>query len=66
MATYNIKITETMAREICVEAGNELEAVSEAMKKYQDRKYVLFPGVHVSTDFELVDKEAKELLRAAI
>ncbi len=55
MDTYTIKITEIMEREICIEASNELEALSEAMQKYQDRKYVLFPGIHVSTDFEISD-----------
>lgn len=57
METYTIKITEIMEREICIEASGELEALSEAMKKYQDRKYVLFPGIHVSTDFFIVDEE---------
>lgn len=56
METYTIKIVETMEREICIEATNELDALSNAMKKYQDRKYVLFPGVHVSTDFNIVDE----------
>jgi len=55
METYTIKITEIMEREICIDASNELEALSEAMQKYQDRKYVLFPGVHVSTDFDIVE-----------
>lgn len=66
MAAYNIKITETMEREICIDASNELEAISEAMKKYQDRKYVLFPGVHVSTDFDIVDESFSERFKAAI
>jgi len=58
METYTIKITEIMEREICIEASNELEALSSAMKKYQDRKYVLFPGIHVSTDFNIIEEEA--------
>ena len=66
MASYNIKITETMEREICVEANGELEAISQAMKKYQDRKYVLFPGVHVSTDFDIVDESYENGFKAAI
>ncbi|MCK5758923.1 MAG: hypothetical protein KAH14_07500 [Clostridiales bacterium] len=57
METYTIKITEIMEREICIEASNELEALSGAMKKYQDRKYVLFPGIHVSTDFNIIEEE---------
>ena len=44
-----------MEREICIEAPDELEALTEAMQKYQDRKYVLFPGIHVSTDFDIVE-----------
>ena len=56
MKTYTIKITEIMEREICIEASNELEALSGAIKKYQDRKYVLFPGIHVSTDFNIVEE----------
>ncbi|MDX1358425.1 MAG: DpnD/PcfM family protein [Clostridia bacterium] len=55
MKTYTIKITEIMEREICIEAPDELEALTEAMQKYQDRKYVLFPGIHVSTDFDIVE-----------
>ena len=55
MDTYTIKITEIMEREIYIEAPNELEALSEAMQKYQDKKYVLFPGIHISTDFEISD-----------
>ncbi len=58
METYTIKITEIMEREICIEAANELEALSGAIKKYQDRKYVLFPGIHVSTDFNIIEEEA--------
>ena len=58
MKTYTIKITEIMEREICIEAAGELEALTEAMQKYQDRKYVLFPGIHVSTDFDIVEDEA--------
>jgi hypothetical protein len=58
MKTYTIKITEIMEREICIEAPDELEALTEAMQKYQDRKYVLFPGIHVSTDFDIVEDQA--------
>jgi hypothetical protein len=47
-----------MEREICIEASGELEALTEAMQKYQDRKYVLFPGIHVSTDFDIVENKA--------
>ena len=57
MKTYTIKITEIMEREICIEAPDELEALTEAMQKYQDRKYVLFPGIHVSTDFDIVEDQ---------
>jgi len=57
MKTYAIKITETMEREIYIDSNSELEALTEAMQKYQDRKYVLFPGVHVSTDFDVYEKE---------
>ncbi|HPJ21530.1 MAG TPA: DpnD/PcfM family protein [Clostridia bacterium] len=66
MSSYNIKITETMEREICIEAVNELEAITEAMKRYQDRKYVLFPGVHVSTDFNIAGENQDIGLKAAI
>lgn len=58
MEAYTIKITEIMEREIYIEAAGELEALSEAMKKYQDRKYVLFPGKHISTDFNIVEEES--------
>ena len=65
MEAYTIKITEIMEREIYIEAVGELEALSEAMKKYQDRKYVLFPGKHISTDFDIIDnvqiKQVREL-----
>ncbi len=57
METYTIKITEIMEREICIDASNELDALSSAMKKYQDRKYVLFPGIHVSTDFNIMEEQ---------
>ena len=55
-----------MEREICIDAENELEALSEAMQKYQDRKYVLFPGIHVSTDFNIVDESEVSRVKAAI
>ena len=61
MAVYTIKITEMMEREIHIEAGNETEALSQAMKKYEDRKYVLFPGIHVSTDFDVVEEECGDV-----
>ncbi len=66
MSAYSIRITETMEREICIEAANELDAISEAMKKYQDRKYVLFPGIHVSTDFDILDDSYSKELKSAI
>lgn len=61
MAAYTIKITEMMEREIHIEAGNEVEALAEAMKKYEDRKYVLFPGIHISTDFNIVEEETNNV-----
>ena len=64
MKTYTIKITEIMEREICIDASGELEAITEAMQKYQDRKYVLFPGVHVSTDFNIVEDNAVKRVMA--
>lgn len=64
METYTIKITETMEREICVDAPSELEALSAAMQKYQDRKYVLFPGVHVSTDFDIMENQGVKQVMA--
>lgn len=64
MNTYRIKITEIMEREIHVEADNEIEAVAEAMSKYQDRKYVLFPGRHVSTDFNVAGKSGENVNQA--
>ena len=60
MNTFTIKITEIMEREIYINAPSELEAISDAMKKYQDRKFMLFPGIHVSTDFNIVDNECIE------
>jgi len=66
MAAFSIKITETMEREICIDAGNEVEALAQAMKRYQDRKYVLFPGIHVSTDFNIVEHQDETLIKAAI
>jgi len=64
METFTIKITEIMEREICIDASNELAALSEAMQKYQDRKYVLFPGVHVSTDFDIVENRVSSQVMA--
>jgi hypothetical protein len=64
MGMYMIKITEIMEREIHLEADSEVEAVTQAMNKYQDRKYVLFPGRHVSTEFNIEDKN-KEMEKAA-
>lgn len=64
MKTYTIKITEIMEREICIDADGELEALTEAMQKYQDRKYVLFPGIHVSTDFDIVENAMADRVMA--
>lgn len=66
MATYFIKITEIMEREIYIEADNEVEALATAMKKYEDRKYVLFPGQHVSTDFNILSEKELESIKIAI
>lgn len=49
-----------MEREIVVEARSEVEALATAMKKYQDRKYVLFPGRHISTDFDIMAPDEME------
>lgn len=65
MNMYTIKITEIMEREIHLEANNEIEAVTKAVSKYQDRKYVLFPGRHVSTDFNIIDA-GNEKLKIAV
>ncbi|MFO7612474.1 MAG: DpnD/PcfM family protein [Clostridia bacterium] len=60
MEAYSIRITETMEREIVVEARSKVEALATAMKKYQDRKYVLFPGRHISTDFDIMEADEME------
>lgn len=60
MKKFTVEITETLQRQIEVEAADENEAISKAEEMYRNEEVVLDSGDYIDTEFNLIDKNGKK------
>ena len=60
MKKFTVEITETLQRQIEVEAADKNEAISKAREKYYNEEVVLDSGDYIDTEFNLIDKNGKK------
>lgn len=60
MKKFTVEITETLQRQIEVEAVDENEAISKVEEMYRDEEVVLDSGDHIDTEFSLIDKNGRK------
>ena len=56
MKTYKVKITETLAATVEIEADNELDAEQQVSDCWHNSEYILDAANFVGVTFEVVDK----------
>ena len=57
MKKYTIEITETLQKQVTIEACNSGEALKEVKRLYNDGDIVLYGEDHVSTEIEKIEEE---------
>lgn len=60
MKKFTVEITETLQRQIEVEAEDDNEAISKVEEMYRNEEVVLDSGDHIDTEFNLIDKNGKK------
>lgn len=60
MKKFTVEITETLQRQIEVEAADENEAISKVEEMYRNEEVVLDSGDYIDTEFNLIDKKGKK------
>lgn len=60
MKKFTVEITETLQRQIEVEAADENEAISKVEEMYRDEEVVLDSGDYIDTEFNIIDKNGKK------
>lgn len=60
MKKFTVEITETLQRQIEVEAADENEAISKVKEMYRNEEVVLDAGDYIDTEFNIVDKNGKK------
>lgn len=60
MKKFTVEITETLQRQIEVEAADKNEAISKAREMYYNEEVVLDSGDYIDTEFNLIDKNGKK------
>lgn len=61
MKKFTVEITETLQRQIEVEAEDENEAISKAEDMYRNEEVVLDSGDYIDTDFNIIDKNGEKV-----
>lgn len=56
MPIYKIEITETLQRQIEVEASSKEEAIKKAKEQYQNQEIVLNENDYVDTEYSYIEK----------
>ena len=56
---FVVEITETLQRQVEIEADNEQEALQKAKELYRDEEIVLDWTDFVENDFQIIKKEGK-------
>lgn len=56
MPTYKIEITETLQKQIEVEASSKEEAIKKAKEQYQNQEIVLNENDYVDTEYSYIEK----------
>ena len=56
MPTYKIEITETLQRQIEVEASSKEEALKKIKEQYQNQEIVLNENDYVDTEYSYIEK----------
>ena len=56
---FTVEVTETLQRQVEVEADNEQEALQKAKELYRDEEIVLDWTDFVENDFQIIKKEEK-------
>lgn len=57
---FTVEITETLQRQIEVEASDRDEAISKVEEMYRDEEVVLDSGDYIDTEFNIIDKNGKK------
>lgn len=60
MKKFTVEITETLQRQIEVEAADENEAISKVEDMYRNEEVVLDSGDYIDAEFNLIDKNGKK------
>lgn len=60
MKKFTVEITETLQRQIVVEAADKNEAISKVEDMYRNEEVVLDSGDHIDTEFNIIDKNGKK------
>lgn len=60
MKKFTVEITETLQRQIEVEAADKNEAISKVREKYYNEEVVLDSGDYIDTEFNIIDKNGKK------
>ena len=61
MKKFTVEITETLQRQIEVEAEDENEAISKVEDMYRNEEVVLDSGDYIDTDFNIIDKNGEKV-----
>lgn len=56
MPTYKIEITETLQKQIEVEASSKEEAIKKTKEQYQNQEIVLNENDYVDTEYSYIEK----------
>lgn len=56
MKKYAVEITETLQRQVIIEANSYEEAQLKAKQKYDDEKIILNENDYVDTEFRVISK----------
>lgn len=56
MPTYKIEITETLQRQIEVEASSKEEALKKIKEQYQNQEIVVNENDYVNTEYSYIEK----------
>ena len=62
MKKFTVEITETLQRQIEVEAKSESDAISKVKEMYSNEEVVLDSGDYIDTEFEVLEKEEERKL----
>lgn len=60
MKKFTVEITETLQRQVEVEAEDDNEAISKVEEMYRNEEVVLDSGDYIDTEFNLIDKNGKK------